>query len=327
MKRIACLLLCLILLCGRALAAQEDATLEKQIEDFRRDHGLTEENFAFSFYNIDTAAQFSFNADAFLPAGNVWTLPLHMYYYEQEELGAFDPPPDDPEYVFTIGGRTLEECRYRSIILNDDDTSAQMRDDLGSPLQYRVLINERYGGYAAEKLPESYLNDGRYSAAFLMNCLRYHAAKTELFQGMMANFRMVQTADGIGGINRSYNLSHIRGEEDGWICDVGQVNAPQPFLLAAFASESVGGDELIAELCELFCGYVEEQSGTIVPTETVRYSGQSRSDSDFTPSAVDPNDNSELMHWLTIALSVTVAIGIAVTVVCLIVKYRREHII
>lgn len=324
MKRVICLLLCGMLLCGQAFAGREDVTIEKAVEDFCRERGLTEENFAVSFYNIDTQMQAEFNADAFLPAGNVRTLPLHMYYYEQEKLGAFDPPPDDPDFVYTIEGRTLEECRYRSIILNDDDTSAEMRDHLGTPLQYRILINECYGGYETDALPESYLNEGCYSAAFLMNCLRYHAEKTELFQGMMANFRMVQTADGIGGIRRSYHLTHIRGEQDGWICDVGQINAPQTFLLAVFATEDVGGDELIAELCELLCSYVEEQSGTAAPTEAAQHTGQSRSDSDFVPSAKNPNDNSELLRWLSIALGATLAVGIGVAAVCLIVRHRRE---
>ena len=67
-------------------------------------------NFALSYYNPTSGESYHFNETSFFPAGELWRLPLHMYYYEQESLGTYDPPPEDPTFVYTVAGLTLDEC-------------------------------------------------------------------------------------------------------------------------------------------------------------------------------------------------------------------------
>lgn len=264
MKRFLCLLLCLTLLAAVLsiqVAANEPDLLKSRGDQFVKDRGLTEKDFAVYFYDTDTRAEYTYNEGAFFPVGNNWILPLHMYYYEHETLGDYNPPPDDPEAIYTIEGMTLEQCRYNSIIMGKTEVARQMRDNLGSEMQYLTLINDEYGHIDPEELPDSYFLENSYSAAFLMNCLKRVSGHPELYRDMMQNFQLVQTDDGLAGYNRQYGIVHIRSEEKGFVCDIAEVAGPDTYLLVCFASDDVGGDNLLREVNELFFKYVEELNG------------------------------------------------------------------
>ena len=321
MKRFLCLLMCVLLLCGGVFAADEENDLQSQLDTFMQEKHLSDANFSMSYYNLTTGEAYAFNDSAFLPVGTVWTLPLHMYYYEQESLGAFDLPPEDPEEVFTINGLTLEDCRYHSILRTDNDVSKMMLAHLGTFDQYQTLINEEYGHIDTEELPKNYLTELHYSAAFLMNCLKELTAHEESFGSLTQNYSLVQSGSGFAGYGKPYRLVHILGEEDGMLCDVGIISAPQRYLLVCFTSAK-NGKELLAELNELLCLHVEAQTGNAVPTETQRESG--RSDSDFILSTAERNDRSAVLHWILYALVAFFCVA-SVALLLLWLLHRRKE--
>lgn len=304
MKRILCVLLCLALLCPLCsrISADEPDFLKSKGDQFVKDRGLTEEDFAVYFYDTKTQEEYVFNESAFFPVGGNWILPLHMYYYEQETLGAFDPPFDRPDEVYTIDDMTLEKCRYNSIIMGEEDVAVKMRDNLGTVEQYLMLINEKYGHIEPEELPQSYYRNNCYSAAFLMNCLKQVSTYPELYQDMMKNFSLVQTDDGFAAYDRPYNLVHIRSEADGFICDLAEVSGPDTYLLVCFASEDVGGDSLLAAVNSLFCNYVEELNDVQQATAETGDARQ-RNDSDFQVASYGSNSKGVLFQWIGIGLA------------------------
>ncbi len=318
MKRLICLAACLVLLCMPAHAAGlPDAPLGELMQTY----GLNEDNFAVSYFNTATGEYFSYNSDAFFPVGGLWTLPLHMYYYEQESRDAFAPPPEKPDEVFTVDGLTLDECRYHSILLGDEDIALKMRDRLGSFAQYQLLINSKFGGYDENSLPDSFLKENRYSAAFLMNCLRAVSARPEQFRDLMRNYELVQTADGFAGYDGNYTLVHLRSEENGMLVDVGEISAPQPYLLVCFVSEDAGGDEVLANVNALFYGYSNVASS---PTEPSRPE-HSRSDTDFIVGQANPSDHSAPLRWIAIALAAAAVLAALAGAVVLAVRRHRDR--
>lgn len=323
MKKRLCLLLCLCLLSGGVVSAAEGGELAARMDDFIDENNLDGDNFAVIYYNPSTKEEYTYNETAFLPAGETWLLPLHMYYYEQETDGAFDPPREDPLFVYTIGGMTLEECRYHSILLGENDVSLQMRDNLGTREQYLLLINKTYGHCDPDRLPDSYFSGGCYSAEFLMNCMRTVSERPEKFGNMMKNFSMVQTGDGLAAYGYPYNLVHIRGAQDGFVCDLGEISGPTTYLLVCFASEDVGGDELVARVNALFCSYVEEQSG-IVAESTVPRTDRERNDTDFIVGSVGTQDNSDVLRWIAVSLGALAALALVVGVIVWLLHRRKD---
>lgn len=322
MKHMICLLACLLLLSTVAFAAPPDA--QTQLAAFLHRNGLDETNFSLCYYNLVTGESAVYNENAFHAVGQVWTLPLHMYYYEQEHAGAFDPPIYRPDDVYTIGGLTLEECRYQSILLGNSEVSEQMCAEIGSLEQYQSDVNERFGHLDTGELPEEFFQRRVYNAKFLMNCLLDIAAQAETYGDLMHNYNLIQTSDGLAGYGRPFDLVHIRGEEDGYLCDIGRIAAPQPYLLVCFIREEAGGDEMLAAVNEMFCTLVEDAAGTVVPEPTQRSS--IRDDSEFLVAGTTPNDHSIVLRWILIALGAAGAFAaVVITIVTIRRKKRRER--
>lgn len=319
MKRFLCLLIC-VLLCGGSLAAEE-ADLQTQLEAFMRENNLTDANFSMSYYNLSTGESYAFNDAVFLPAGTAWTLPLHMYYYKQEALGAFDPPLERPNETYTINGLTLEDCRYHSILHSDDAVSESMRAQLGTPEEYQQLINEEFGHLDADALPEEYLTGLRYSAAFFMNCLKELTAHAEYYGTLTKNYSLVQPECGFADCGKDYSLMHILGEEDGSLCDVGIVFAPQTYLLVCFTSAK-DGRPIFAQLNALLCTYVEEYTSAEPTTATVH--NTARSDSDFILSSPEQADHTQLLHLIFYTLGGAICLAGAAALVIWLLHRRRE---
>lgn len=323
MKRFLCILLCLAVLCGQAFAVTTADSLDKQVEDFIDDHDLNETNFSYFFYNTVSKISYSYNMNGFFPVGEVWTLPLNMYYYEQEAKGAYQAPVTDPDWKYTIGGMDLDECRYHSILEHDAEVSAQMRDNLGDLQQYKLLINERFGQLKTATLPDSYLGGNAYSAAFLMNCLLAIYKHPEQFADMMQNYGLAQEDNGIASYSNAYHVTHVYGKEDGMICDVGQINAPQNYLLVVFVSEAAGGDEILAELNDLLCDTIELEAGVFTGDDDTKT--HARSDSDFIVSSADRNDHSEAITWVLWAVGGAVVLLLIGGGIFWFINRRREY--
>jgi len=321
MKRLICLVLCLYLLIPLASATKK-TQLEFDLENFMSEHDLTEKNFALSYYNPISGERYQFNEDNFFPAGRLWTLPLHMYFYEQEKLGAYEPPVEDPLWVFKINNMTLEDCRYHSIILDKEEVSLAMRKSLGSLQNYLTMINERYGLIEEELLSETYFDGYHYSAKFLMNCARELGSHPEQYGTLMQNFSLVQTADALAGYSHTYPVVQIRGEADGMVCALAEVTAPQNYYVVAFVTQAAGGDAVLAELNDLLCDYVEESSGIAPATEPADVK-PGRSESDYAVNSSSSKNNDMIVQWLLIAFGSAIAVFLIVVVIIKLCRRRR----
>lgn len=313
MRRIISILCCLILLCSFAHAAKDDS-LAGQIDSYLYTHGLSEENFALSFFNLETAETYNFNENGFFAVGDVWTLPLHMYYCLQEYRGAFLPDYDDPnynnpDYEYTINGMNLDTCRIESILSGNDKVNNDMRDAI---TQYKSVINEEYGHLAESDLPDGFYNDNHYSTQFLMNCLLEISRESEIYGDLMRTYDLAQPPDGLNDYGRPYKVLQIRGEEDGMVCAVAEVTAPDSYLIACVVSQKAGGNQVLAEINALICEYVEATSKnsdfTVAATTA---GGFERSDENFLVAAENPNDMTDVIKWIGIALAAAAVLAAA----------------
>lgn len=320
MRRIFAVLLCLFLLLSQAAAAEGDS-LETTLNGYMQEKGLTEENFAISYYNPATEEQFQFNEKEFFPAGKVWTLPLHMYFCQEESRGTFDPPVDNPDFVYTIDGKTLEECRQKSIFENDRETDKQMYQEVGTFHQYQITVNDRFGH--VEETTRDFLNKRIYSTEFLMNCLKELVKNSDVYGNLMREFAQVQTSDALNGYSRPYAMTQVRGEAEGMICAVANVTAPESYLVAAFVSENAGGDEILAEVNDLICRHVEEHAG--IPKETTAsHTAERRSDTDFQVSAAEKAPQTQVLQWIGIAFGAVAALALLIWLIVFLCRRIRR---
>ena len=321
MRRFFCLLLCLFLLGSLCFAEEKVDPLTTKIQEFMEENSLNEENFSFCFYNISTKETCSFHEDQLFPVGDLWTLPLNLYYYCQEAAGAFESREFPYDQVYKIGDKTLADCHFYSILKSDMAVSRDMRDHLGSLSEYKLLLNDTLGHLPADQLTDEFLLTNNYSARFLMNCMVYLTDHPKDFPELLQNYGLVQPQEGFAAYSHVYGLTHIMGREDGTLCDVAKVNASQAYLLVAFVPDNADGSRILADLNDLICTYVDQGAG--VAEEATR-SANLRGDSDFVISSGNSTSHGAML-WVGLAAGGAVVLIAIVGVVVFLLRRKREE--
>lgn len=320
MKRLACLLLCPLLLCSFVYATPE-ASLEAELSALRDAYALDDDSFSVSYCNIASGTRCAYNEQRFFPAGELWLLPLHLYYYEMETLGKLTPE-NWYEEEFTIDGMTLSECRYQSILQEDAAVSQKMCAALGSFRQYQLLMNESYGHCAETLLPDTFYDDTVYSADFLMNCLLAASNHPELYGDLMTSFRMIQTETGLAAPLSGYNYTQLSGSQDSMRCEAIMVDAPQPYLLVCFLADRSDSEEIFDAVGQLFLSDGERGMQPTEPSTSLR---PPREDSDFFIGSAVQRNNGRLLRWLGVAFALAAAVAVLVAVAVRSVKRLRDR--
>lgn len=288
------------------------STVEAEMTKLIEAYGLTAENFSLSYYNLSTKDNYSVNAEQFFPSGTLWLLPLHMYFYEMETLGKLEP--EDPfEEEYLIDGMNLAECRYRSILLGNDEVAQKMLLQIGDFEQYQLLMNSSYGHCDEASLPKKYFFDTYYSADFLMNCLIAEENSPELYGDLKQNFSAIQTDDGIAAPIAAYNYLHIAATQDAMHCEILIVSAPRPYLLVCYYADSVDA-QAIEAISRIFLSDSERVADAAASTAVER-----TSDTDLT--VMLPQQNHSVLLYILIA-SVMIAL---IVIAAMILLHRKKH--
>lgn len=321
LKRIICFLFC-ILLCTQVFAAPEDG-IKDTIDKFLIDEGLDASNFAMSYYNPVSGESYSFNADSFFPVDKLRFLPTHMYFYEEEIKGTFEPEtPEEPPY--TIGEMSLEDCRYHSIIKGETEISEKMQAQIGTAMQYLELVNQRYGQLNPNTLPTEYWNGKTLSITFLMNCIRTVSSRPELFTGLMSNYAMVQESDAFADGSVSYPIVQIRDEAEDYVTAVAEVSAPQNFLIVASVKGTGRADKLLGKLNTVICNYILEEIGEDPIADTPRETSKHNNSNYYIGEDRLAKDNT-LSKWLILSFSIAAVIAVIAIIILVIWRNRHRH--
>lgn len=327
MKRIICILFCIFLLVSQVSAVEKSA-LAQQIDSFIVQNDLSQDNFALSFFNTATGESYAYNDTKLLPIGEVWTLPLHMYYTLQEHKGAFAPSEDspealDPEYEYTINGMNLETCRLESILEGNESVSEAMRDAVP---HYMDVINDNFGHLSEAERNSLYYDENCYSARFLMNCMLRITSEPEIYGKLMRTYDMVPQPQGYFASEDSaaskFRTVQLRGEKDGFVCAVAELSTASPYLIVGIVSQEAGGDALLAALNNMIATHVESET-TPVPQETGPRETQKDDSIYHVNSSV--SDKSSVINIIIIAISIAAAIALAIFLILRLIRHFRSY--
>lgn len=268
MRRLWTWLLCLSLLMGLlpVLPAEASELLEQELDLLLQEHDLAKADLSLSFYDTADGESYRLAADRMIPAGKLWMLPLHMYFCEQDSLGAYEPSNELLEEEFRINGLNLKECRYQSVTLGKEEVAMSMRDYLGGNQNFKVLVNEAFGHLDQALLTQDFLSGNCFSPDFWMNCLRELTDHPEVYDDLSRNYSMIQTKDALAGFSRSSAVFQICGEEEGWLTAIAKVWADSAYLLVASVPAEAGAKAFLADLNDLIYSYVSRKESSHTAT-------------------------------------------------------------
>lgn len=251
-----CLLLAALLVLTVGAAAQEvpedfsDVTLETLMEQFRQDHGLTEKNFAISYYNTVTGESYAWNDTWFSIAASTYKLPLNMVFYEMQRDGEITG-----DTVITWTGQTLDYIHEQSIVHSNNELSEALMYYWGDHVTYKEKLR-KYFTMTDEEIDPSYWQANWFCVRMMMDCLKYLYENQEDFEELIGYMKQAMPGQYFKRGVTEYEVAHKYGSVQWFNNDVGIIYTPQPFLLAVYTQISgIGGDEICADAAELLAAY------------------------------------------------------------------------
>ena len=239
-------------------------TASDVISWFVLNYGLDSENFAVSFYCPETGERYGWNEDTYMIGASTYKLPLNMYYYEKQNAGEWSAD-------MKVGGMTLAQAHYYSIVLSMNPISQAMFKRLGSYDTYRSLMLEHYGGMDKREVPAEYFSQNYFSPRFMINTLSYpyeHLAEFEELHDYMLQAMQDRYLQKYRG---SVEVAHKYGTLQGHENDVGIVFTEQPFLVAIYTQyvyTPIRGEELIGRIGTALIAYQTQRTELDKPEPT-----------------------------------------------------------
>ena len=232
-----CLLLAALLVLTVGAAAQEipedfsDVTLETLMEQFRQDHGLTEKNFAISYYNTVTGESYAWNDTWFSIAASTYKLPLNLYYYDMQLAGEITGD------TMITRGASLDEAHYQTLVYSNNELAYSLWRRIGDWPEYKTAMR-KYFTMTDDEIPQNYYYDHVFCTRMMMDTLKVVWDGQEQYPELIDYLKIACP----GAYFKTYldvdetPVAHKYGSYEGAENDVGIIWAERPFLLAVYTS-------------------------------------------------------------------------------------------
>ena len=230
----------------------EGCTLQSLFGYFRSVYGLDEDNFAVSFFCPETEEYYGYNDLSFMHAASTYKLPLNMMYYDMVYFGKLDPDT-------IVGGFTLDEAHYLSIVQSDNDVSEAMIYYLGTFREYKELMNTYYGQLSEEDLDDSYWSENYYCTRFMLNTLYVLYSHMDHYSELIEYMKQGFPDDDLGMYAGDVPVAHKVGDYGSHYNDVAITFTELPYLIAVYTDGVDSAGEMMGRLNAALIAYQEQK--------------------------------------------------------------------
>lgn len=233
--------------------AEEASSLAALFDSFRAEWGLTESNFAVSYYDTVTGESYDWNETHMMVAASTFKLPLNLYYYEKENAGELEP-----DTLITQGGATLDVCHYLSIVESNNEISHALLYRIGTFPEYKEAMR-KYFTMTDDEIDPKYYQDNYYCTRMMMDTLKYLYARQDEFPELIDYMKQSNPQNGYFKAKvTEMEVAHKYGSFEGAENDVGIFYAEHPFLLAVYTQNV--GETVVQDAARLAADYNAQQT-------------------------------------------------------------------
>ena len=233
--------------------AEEEASLAALFDRFRAERGLTESNFAVSYYDTVTGESYDWNETHMMVAASTFKLPLNLYYYEKENAGELEP-----DTLITQGGATLDLCHYLSIVESNNEISHALLYRIGTFPEYKQAMR-KFFTMTDDEIDPKYYQNNYYCTRMMMDTLKYLYERQDEFPELIDYMKQSNPQNGYFRAKvTEMDVAHKYGSFEGAENDVGIFYAEHPFLLAVY-TQSVG-ETVVQDAARLAADYNAQQT-------------------------------------------------------------------
>ena len=233
--------------------AEEAFPLAALFEAFRAERGLTENNFAVSYYDTVTGESYDWNETHMMVAASTFKLPLNLYYYEKENAGELEP-----DALITQGGATLDVCHYLSIVESNNEISHALLYRIGTFPEYKEAMR-KFFTMTDDEIDPKYYQNNYYCTRMMMDTLKYLYERQDEFPELIDYMKQSNPQNGYFRAKvTEMDVAHKYGSFEGAENDVGIFYAEHPFLLAVYTQNV--GETVVQDAARLAADYNAQQT-------------------------------------------------------------------
>ncbi|MCC8072691.1 MAG: class A beta-lactamase-related serine hydrolase [Clostridiales bacterium] len=235
----------------------ESDTVKSTVASIIAENGLSEENFAFFYYNTDTYEYYFFNEDTYFTAASTIKVPITMLYYDMinsGEISADDTLLYASDCYEAGDGQTastysvldyvpIDFLLEQSIVYSDNTAINILIKNLGYS-NCRQSISE----YAPDiDFPEDFYSSNITSAQYGYEIMSYLYENADDYETLISDMK----ESSYGEYLKKYldvDVAHKYGSYNGYVHDYGIVYADTTYLIGVFTSGVTEAAELIAQI-------------------------------------------------------------------------------
>ena len=236
---------------------EEDENIKELMNEIMEENGLTENNFAFFYYNQDTKKYYFYNKNKYFTAASTVKVPVAMLYYDKINNGelTLDTTLKYTSDCYEAGGGTTASTYkegdsipikflLEQAIVNSDNTAVNILIKNLGWNQYRKDITK----YTDEELKQEFYEENVTFASYGCDLLKYLYNNIDSYSELIENMKKSSGGQYLKKYIDKYDVAHKYGSYNGYIHDYGIVFGETTYLIGVYTKIITNADELIANI-------------------------------------------------------------------------------
>lgn len=240
-----------------SITPTESEEIKNLITQIKTEHNLTQDNFAFFYYNPQTQKYYFDNQDKYFKGASTIKVPVAMIYYDKIRNGELTKEStlkytsDDYE---AGGGTTaslykIEQSIPISFLLeqsivNSDNTAVNILID---GIGYRKC-REGIAKYSNEQFTEEFYTTNLMTAHLGYDIINHIYQNQGNYEELIGFMKKSSNGEYLKKYVTEYEVAHKYGSYAGHVHDYGIVYSESPYLIGVFTQGVSEADELIANI-------------------------------------------------------------------------------
>ncbi len=242
---------------AEAIEPTEDEEIKNLITEIKTQNNLTQDNFAFFYYNPQTQKYYFDNQDKYFKGASTVKVPVAVIYYDKIRNGeltlqsTLKYTSDDYEAgggatsgTYKVGQNVPISFLLEQSIVNSDNTAVNILID---GIGYRKC-REQIASFSNEQFTEEFYTTNLTTADLGYNIIKHIYENQENYQELIGYMKKSSNGEYLKKYIAEYDAAHKYGSYAGNVHDYGIVYTESPYLIGVYTEGVSGADELIANI-------------------------------------------------------------------------------
>lgn len=251
---------------------EESQEVREIVEKYIKSKNLSENNFAFFYYNPNNQKYYFYNIDTYFTAASTIKVPLAIVYYDKINNGEITA---DSTLIYNAedyeAGSGATSGRYKpgdyvpisylleQMIVNSDNTATQiLKSGLGKEdTAYRNFITK----YSDRALKADFYVENVITAGYGFDVIKYLWNNQDKYTELIEHMKKSSGGGYLKKEITTCEIAHKYGSFEGNIHDYGIVYSKENYLIGIFTKGVANAENFISELNKEILKLHEEQIG------------------------------------------------------------------